>query len=316
MQQSSAYEATFRASLRAQWDLDSVLDLAQELDFSRNFLPQSLARTDELASLSPEERRLLNQISAHQYLSLFVIVEQFILPFLLEHSREAARGDDYGMRALLNFAGEEVKHMQLFRRFLDAFDRGFPVRCEVIGPAEAIGAEVLRHHPIAVSFVVLMFEWMSQVHYVETIRDDSDVDPLFKSLMRHHWMEEAQHAKLDSLIIEALADRYSAQEIEGRWSPTQPKLASTTTLCGIDASESLALMTESSALTSWTTFCLFVQITCVPTVMSRLTGAKRKPSIWTGVASGAGLEARFAAWILPNRPWSSMFPSPGIPAVK
>ena len=215
MQQSAAYEATFRASLRAQWDLDSVLEPAQELDFSRNFLPQSLARTDRLASLSPEERRLLNQISAHQYLSLFVIVEQFILPFLLEHSREAARGDDYGMRALLNFAGEEVKHMQLFRRFLDAFYRRFPVRCEVIGPAEAIGTEVLRHHPIAVSFVVLMFEWMSQVHYVDTIRDDSDVDPLFKSLMRHHWMEEAQHAKLDSLMIEALADRYSAQEIEG-----------------------------------------------------------------------------------------------------
>src|SRR5438270_2459561 len=215
MQQSSAYEATFRASLRAQWDLDSVREPSQELDFSRNFLPQSLARTDELASLSPEERRLLNQISAHQYLSLFVIVDQFILPFLLEHSHEAARGDDYGMRALLNFAGEEVKHMQLFRRFLDAFDRGFPVRCEVIGPAEAIGAEVLRHHPIAVSFVVLMFEWMSQVHYVDTIRDDSDVDPLFKSLMRHHWVEEAQHAKLDSLMIEALADRYSAQEIEG-----------------------------------------------------------------------------------------------------
>src|SRR5438270_14086896 len=104
MQQSSAYEATFRASLRAQWDLDSVLDLAQELDFSRNFLPQSLARTDRLASLSPEERRLLNQISAHQYLSLFVIVEQFILPFLLEHSHEAARGDDSGTPALLNSA--------------------------------------------------------------------------------------------------------------------------------------------------------------------------------------------------------------------
>ena len=55
MQQSAAYEATFRASLRAQWDLDSVLEPSQELDFSRNFLPQSLARTDELASLSPEE---------------------------------------------------------------------------------------------------------------------------------------------------------------------------------------------------------------------------------------------------------------------
>ena len=212
MHQSAAYEATFRASLRAQWDLDSVLTPGQELDFTRNFLPQSLARTEALTSLSADERRLLNQISAREYLSLFIIVEEFILPFLLDHAGEATEGDDYGMRALLNFAGEEVKHMQMFRRFLDAFERGFPVHCETIGPADAIVAEVLRHHPLAVSLVILMFEWMSQVHYVGSIRDDSDVDPLFKSLMKHHWMEEAQHAKLDALMIEAIAERYSDEE--------------------------------------------------------------------------------------------------------
>lgn len=212
MHQSAAYEATFRASLRAQWDLDAVLAPGQELDFSRNFLPQSLARTDALTALDAHQRRQLNQICAHQYLSLFVIVEQFILPFLLDHARDAARGGDYGLRALLNFAGEEVKHMQLFRRFLAAFARGFPVKCEMIGPAEAIGAEVLRHHPLAVSFVILMFEWMSQVHYVETIRGDAEIDPLFKSLMRHHWMEEAQHARLDALLIDTLAEGHSAEE--------------------------------------------------------------------------------------------------------
>jgi P-aminobenzoate N-oxygenase AurF len=215
MEQRAAYEATYRASLRAAWDLDSVLQPAQELDFSRNFLPQSLARTEELKSLGDDEQRLLNQISAHQYLSLFIIVEEFILPFILDHAREAAREDRYGLRALLNFAGEEVKHMQLFARFLAAFRRGFPVECEVIGPAEAIGGEVLRHHPLAVAFVILMFEWMSQVHYVGSIRDDSDVDPLFKSLMRHHWMEEAQHAKLDALMIEAMGREYAADEIDG-----------------------------------------------------------------------------------------------------
>jgi hypothetical protein len=215
LDQSALYEATYRASLRAAWDLDSVLEPTQELDFSRNFLPQSLARTDELHSLDRDEQRLLNQISAHQYLSLFIIVEEFILPFLLQHAREAVGGDRYGMRALLNFASEEVKHMQLFRRFLDAFTRGFPVRCEVIGPAEAIGGKVLSHHPLAVSFVILMFEWMSQVHYVGSVRDDAGIDPLFKSLMRHHWIEESQHAKLDALMITALAQDYPADEIDG-----------------------------------------------------------------------------------------------------
>ena len=214
MDQSHSYEATYRASLRAAWDLDAVLEASQDLDFSRNFLPQSLARTDALSSLSKDEQRLLNQISAHQYLSLFMLVEQFILPFLLDNARGAPGTDQYGMRALLNFAGEEVKHMQLFGRFLDAFRRGFPVPCEVIGPSEDIGREILRHHPLAVAFTILMFEWMSQVHYVDTIRDDGDIDPLFKSLMKHHWMEEAQHTKIDALMIDELARSMPSTEIE------------------------------------------------------------------------------------------------------
>ena len=214
MQQAAGYEATYRASLRAAWDLDAVLEPTQELDFSRNFLPHGLARTGELTSLSAEEQRQLNQIAAHQYLSLFIIVEQFILPFLLDHARGASRSEPYEVRALLNFASEEVKHMQLFGRFLDAFHRVFPVSCEVIGPAEAIGAEVLRHHPMAIAFTILMFEWMSQVHYVDSIRDDSDIDPLFKSLMKHHWMEEAQHAKLDALMIAELARNFTSEEMD------------------------------------------------------------------------------------------------------
>src|SRR5947209_6172534 len=108
MQQSAAYEATYRASLRAAWELDSVLAPRTDLDFTCNFLPESLARTTALSSLTGDEQRLLNQISAHQYLSLFIIVESFILPFLLEHTREAASEDHYSLRALLNFAGEEV----------------------------------------------------------------------------------------------------------------------------------------------------------------------------------------------------------------
>ena len=54
------------------------------------------------------------------------------------------------VRALLNFAGEEAKHIHLFKRFHAAFVRGFPVEPQLIGPSEAIGAEVLRHDPLAV----------------------------------------------------------------------------------------------------------------------------------------------------------------------
>jgi hypothetical protein len=59
-----------------------------------------------------------------------------------------------------------------------------------------------------------MLEWMTQAHYLGSIRDDGDIDPLFKSLLRHHWMEEAQHAKLDTLIVGALAEGRSNEEID------------------------------------------------------------------------------------------------------
>ncbi len=207
------YQRTLASSLRAQWLLDDVLPADQELDFNRNFMPDSLARTAAISSLNPSEQRILNQIVAHEYLSIFVVVEEFILPFLLDHARDQIRNDDWRIRALLNFAGEEAKHIHLFKRFHAAFVRGFPVECQMIGPSQAIGAEVLRHDPLAVGLLILMIEWMTQQHYLGSVRDDGDLDPLFKSLLKHHWMEEAQHAKLDTLIVHSLAEGRTEEEI-------------------------------------------------------------------------------------------------------
>jgi hypothetical protein len=208
------YEATLASSLRAQWQLDDVLTEDQQLDFTRNFMPESLARTAAIDTLNPFEQRILNQISAHQYLCIFGVVEEFILPFLMDHARPHLLGDDWRVRAILNFASEEAKHIHLFKRFHQAFVRGFPVECAMIGPSEAIGAEVLRHDPLAVGLVILMIEWMTQAHYLGSIRDDGDLDPLFKSLMKHHWMEESQHAKLDTLIVDALGEGRTEEQID------------------------------------------------------------------------------------------------------
>ena len=208
------YQATLASSLRAQWQLDDVLREDQELDFSRNFLPESLARTAQLSGLNAFEQKTLNQIAAHEYLCMFGVVEEFILPFLLDHARPHLLEDDWRVRALLNFASEEAKHIHLFKRFHAAFVRGFPVEVQMIGPSEAIGTEVLRHDPLAVGLVILMIEWMTQEHYLGSIRDNGDIDPLFKSLLKHHWIEESQHAKLDTLIVDALAEGRSEAEID------------------------------------------------------------------------------------------------------
>ena len=200
-------------SSRPGWAIEDVLPAGAQLDYSRRFMPENLARTAAIPFLSEPEARILNQIRGHEYLALFGLVEEFILPFILDHARPQLSGDDHRVRALLQFAGEEAKHIHLFKQFHRLFTESFDVACDVIGPPEAIAAEVLRHDPLAVALVILQIEWMTQRHYVDSVKDDTGLDPQFKSLLKHHWMEEAQHAKLDTLIVEALALGCDADEL-------------------------------------------------------------------------------------------------------
>ena len=63
------------------------------------------------------------------------------------------------------------------------------------------------------ALLILHIEWMAQAHYLGSVRNAGELDPLFKSLLKHHWIEEAQHAKLDTLMVEALADARDEAEL-------------------------------------------------------------------------------------------------------
>ncbi|HET7754821.1 MAG TPA: hypothetical protein VFK85_13005 [Anaeromyxobacteraceae bacterium] len=199
------YEATLATAQRIGWKVEDVIGGEQRLDFSLPFLPESLAQVEPLAFLSRDEKRILNQIRGHGYLSIFGLVEEFIVPFVLDGARPGLHGDAIRTRALLQFASEEAKHIDLFRRFGVEFERGFGTRCDVIGPPEAIASAVLAHPPLSVAILILGIEWFTQQHYTDSVRDDGALDPLFKSLLKHHWLEEAQHVKLDTLLVEELA---------------------------------------------------------------------------------------------------------------
>jgi hypothetical protein len=211
--QPSTYESCLAASERIRWRVEDLIGGDNRLDFTRPFLPESLARVEPLGFLSPVERLTLNHIRGHAYLGIFGLVEEFILPFVLDHARPRLQGDDFRVRAFLHFAAEEAKHIQLFKRFREEFEGGFGSPCGLIGPASDIARAVLAHDPLAVALVILHIEWMTQKHYVESVQDDRDLDPQFKSLLRHHWMEEAQHAKLDTMMVAALAENSSPLEL-------------------------------------------------------------------------------------------------------
>lgn len=215
MEHQYSYAKALSASQKVNWRLEDVIGDDQQLDFTRPFLPESLTRAGALSFLSERERLVVNQIRGHGYLHLFGVVEEFILPFVLDHARpklaEGAR-----TRALLQFASEEAKHIELFRRFREAFRAGFGSSCGAIGPAEAIAHEVLSHSPLSVALVILHIEWMTQRHYVESVHDQQGLDAQFKSLLEHHYLEEIQHAKLDTLMVEAIAAELPEAEIERR----------------------------------------------------------------------------------------------------
>lgn len=213
MYHSFTYADTLAAAARISWQVDDIIGRGKRLDFSKRFMPEALARVDGLDMLDRHEKRILNQIRGSTYLRIFGLVEEFILPFVMDHVRPHLHEDDHRTRALLQFASEEAKHIQLFKRFAAAFDEDFGSPCEIIGPPAAVAEFILSQPPLAVALTILHIEWMTQRHYVDSVRDNLELDPLFKSLLRHHWMEEAQHAKLDTLIVEAIAERMSEKEI-------------------------------------------------------------------------------------------------------
>lgn len=203
---SPNYQNALQTAQRINWALDDVLPSDAQFDFRRDFLPEALISSDTLPFLTPRQRRALNHIRAHGYLSTFGLVEEFILPFVLERLNNRVAAQMPEVRALLGFASEEAKHIELFRRFRAVFERGFGHRCDVLGPASAVRDHVSSHSELGVGLLILHIEWMTQSHYVDMVRDSGDLEPSFRRLLHQHWLEESQHARIDGWIVEALAE--------------------------------------------------------------------------------------------------------------
>jgi hypothetical protein len=214
MKSNYSYQAALEASERISWRVEDIIGGEKRLDFTKPFMPESLAQVKKISFLMPEQQQTLNQIRGHEYLSMFELVEEFILPYVVDHARSQLSGDDYQVRALLEFAGEEAKHIHLFKQFRREFEQGFGSACEFIGPAEEVKRFVLSHSPLGVGIAILHIEWMTLRHYIEGVKDNQDLDQQFKSLLKNHWLEESQHTKLDTLIVEALAADSTAEEID------------------------------------------------------------------------------------------------------
>jgi hypothetical protein len=141
-------------------------------------------------------------------------VEEFIIPMVTQAALEDIHGEEVRLRSLLRFAEEELKHQELFRRSMTLFDQGFRTKCGLVAGREAVAKVVLSKSRLAVLYLTTLIEWFTQLHYLEHVRDTSGLDELFRDLLRFHWMEEAQHAKLDTLLIDEIAEKATLEERE------------------------------------------------------------------------------------------------------
>lgn len=210
----NTYKATLEAAYRVTWRIEDLIGNGKELNFTKPFLPESLARVHQIQCLNERERLLLNQIRGYTYLHLFEVTEAFIIPSVVDHVRQVGTENMDAVHAYLCFAEEESKHTRLFRRFAEEFERGFGVTCGAIGPVQDIANAVLSHSPLGVALVTLQAEWMTQRHYLDSVKDNQNLDPLFCEMLKSHWMEEAQHARLDTLMVQDLASELDAEGIQ------------------------------------------------------------------------------------------------------
>lgn len=207
------YASCIKNSEKIAWKIEDVLSPEASLDYGRPFLPAALSGESRVPGLSGDAARKLNQISGYAYLNLFAFVEEYIIDAAVRQAADEVHGDHVALRALLRFGEEEVKHQELFHRALALLGRTFGTEVDVLGDAAAVAGVILSKDPLAVMLVTLHLELMTQQHYTESVRDDADIDPLFSSMLRHHWLEEAQHARIDALEVAKLAREASPEQI-------------------------------------------------------------------------------------------------------
>jgi hypothetical protein len=208
-----SYETCLEGSVRNAWTVDDCFQ-GRDFDFAKPFLPDRIAGVSAIGCLNDDEKRMLNQIRGNSYCHIFAFVEEYIVPMVVDHARRDVYGDETRLWTLLRFAEEEVKHQEMLRRACDQFEAGFGTSCGLVPGREEVAGAVLSTSPLTPLLLTSMVEWFTQLHYVEHVRDRTELDELFRDILRFHWIDESRHARMDSLLIDEVASELSADERE------------------------------------------------------------------------------------------------------
>jgi hypothetical protein len=208
-----SYDDCLHNALKSAWSVDDCFQ-DRDFDLTKRLLPDRIAGVNDIACLTEDEKVKLNQIRGNSYCHIFAFVEEYIIPMVLDHARADVYGDETRLRYLVQFAGDETKHQAMMKRAMDQFEAGFGIACGVIPGREEVAEAVLGKSPLTALLLTSMIEWFTQKHYLEHVRDDTNLDGLFRDILKFHWIDEAQHAKADSLMMAEVAAGMTEEERE------------------------------------------------------------------------------------------------------
>jgi len=195
------YARVVDLSKRVRWEIDRDVIRGRSFDYSKTFLPAGLSLVDELAFLTPAQKRLLSQVQGRTYAYLFGLVERFIAAKVSDLGRAHAFDDQVAFEAMVRMTDEELKHQELFRRLEAMMAADMPAGYRMTADGNAVAQAVLGASSWAVLALTLDIELFTQAHYRASIEPDAELSELWKDVFKFHWREEAQHAVLDELEL-------------------------------------------------------------------------------------------------------------------
>ena len=195
------YARVIEVSKRVRWEIERDVIRGRRFDYTKTFLPSGLSLVNELAFLSPADKRLLSQVQGRTYAYVFALVERFISAKVLDISREHWLGDQVALEALVRMSDEEIKHQEMFRRLEAQMTQDMPDGYVQTADPNAVARAVLGKSTWAVLALTLDIELFVQAHYRASIEPQDDLSDLWKDVFLFHWKEESQHAILDEIEL-------------------------------------------------------------------------------------------------------------------
>lgn len=212
-----SYARCLANAYKVNWRIEDVLG-DRRFDPTKRWLPLRLSGASSVTCLDDEEKRRLTHVEMASYAHLFGYVEEFIAPKVTELAQDFAVDRREVFDALANFAAEEVKHMNLFRRLRERVDETLGFEARLLDDQAATARYVLSKGTGAVLLLTACIEWLTQLHYTEAFREDGELDPFTKKVFHAHWLEESQHAQMDHLetlrAFEAMDDAERERAID------------------------------------------------------------------------------------------------------